>query len=90
MQDESESIAEEARAQIRDEIQTKFDKQLRALLTEIEDSEAKSAEMASKFKLLSGNIGKGQTEVDTLRKDNDRLKVPTAPPPPPPLPLPQS
>jgi hypothetical protein len=73
LQDESEVIADEARAQIRDEIQTKFDKQLRALLTEIEDSEAKSAEMAAKFKLLTGNLGKDASELEALRKDVERL-----------------
>jgi len=73
LQDESELIAKEARAQIRDEIQSKFDKQLRALLTEIEESEAKSAEMAKKFKLLTGNLGKGAGEVEQLRTENARL-----------------
>lgn len=68
-------VAEEARNQIRSEIKSKFDKQLRALLSEIEESEAKSNEMAAKFKLLQGNLGKGKDELSMLKKDNERLGV---------------
>mmetsp|Transcript_74461 Transcript_74461/g.149864 ORF Transcript_74461/g.149864 Transcript_74461/m.149864 type:complete len:613 (+) Transcript_74461:34-1872(+) len=73
LQDESEVVAEEARSQIKQEIQSKFDKQLRALLSEIEESESKSSEMAAKFKLLQGNLGKGKDELSLLKKDNERL-----------------
>lgn len=73
LQDESDVIAAEARAQIRDEIQAKFDKQLRALLTEIEESEAKTAEMSTKFKMLTGNLGKDASELENLRKEVERL-----------------
>lgn len=73
LQDESDVIAAEARAQIRDEIQAKFDKQLRALLTEIEESEAKTAEMSNKFKMLTGNLGKDASELENLRKEVERL-----------------
>ena len=76
LQDESEVIAAEAREQIRDEIQTKFDRQLRALLTEIEEAEDRNRALEKQVKTLSGGKGGGSastSEVDKLRAVNEKL-----------------
>ena len=70
-------IANEAREQIRDEIQTKFDRQLRALLTEIEEAEDKNREYEKKIKELEGSkrggSGAGASDYDKVRALNEKL-----------------